>query len=200
MKASIDHIETVFGHALASLCEKLDVKQKLTLLVLPENAEGSGFQHFNDVTGVLRMSEDIFRGDPHIPWYSIARLAMVASYKEKPGETHVIDAEVELRELQNFEKSLLEDGEDGIIQSQFLERKKTREPDGEICSAEEALSLVGSGFVNTIHEPPGAGRGAVSYQWKDGAEFMVRSESTMTRDADGNYHFTDTEYRKIPRN
>ncbi|MNU27393.1 hypothetical protein D3C71_157820 [compost metagenome] len=205
MQATIPHIEAVFGHALSLFSDKFEVKRKLSLEVVSSADHGANFHRFDEEAGIFQMSEDIFQADPVVPLYSLARLAGVVSYKEHPGKTHTLDVMGEMADLYRFEQQhvIANPAFDGAspILSEPVAPSADGSDEGELCPSEEALAILRrGGFWNITHLPPGSGRGAVSYSWQDGDEFMIRSESTMTTDADGTHHFTDTEYRKIRRN
>lgn len=203
MQATIPHIEAVFGHALSLFSNKFEVKRKLSLEVVSSADHGANFHRFNEEAGIFQMSEDIFQADPVVPLYSLARLAGVVSYKEHPGKTHVLDVMAEMADLYRFEQQhvIANPAFAGAspILSEDVAPSADGSDEGEICTSEEAAAILGGGFLNVTHLPPGSGRGAVSYSWRNGGEFIIRSESTMTTDADGRHHFTDTEYRNIRR-
>lgn len=203
MQATIPHIEAVFGHALSLFSDKFEVKQKLSLEVVSSDDHGADFHRFDEETGIFQMSEDIFKADPVWPLYSLARLAAVASYKEHPGKTHIVDVMAQMAELCRYEQQhvIANPAFAGTtpILSEPVAPSADGSDEGEICTSEEAAAILGDGFLNVTHLPPGSGRGAVSYTWRDGGEFIIRSESTMSTDADGKHYFTDTEYRKIRR-
>ncbi len=204
MQATIPHIEAVFGHGLEIFSKRFDVRQKLSLEVVSSADNGANFHHFDEETGIFQMSEDIFRENPVVPLYALARLAAGVSHKENthPGKTYAVDFMAEMGDLYRFElehiiASPAFQGASPILSEPVAARPDDGSDEGEICTAEEAAAIIGGGFVNITHLPPGSGRGAVSYSWRDGGEFMIRAESAMTTDTDGKYHFTDTEYRKI---
>jgi hypothetical protein len=203
---SISHLEAVYGHGLAVLSRKFGVKRQLTLRVIPTLEAGQGHIHFDRENGVFTMSEDNFHGPMDVPVYHLARLAGVVSYEENPAvsKPHVVDCAVVAADLERYEQDL-------IIRSAAYAKHKSAAPrvvadndnDGEVCTEAEAKAILDGGadifWPRTIFLPPGTGRGSVMYQWRDGSEFMIRVESTMTTDDDGKHHFTDTEYRKLRR-
>ncbi len=205
MQATVPHIEAVFGHGLEIFSKRFDVRQKLSLEVVSSADNGANFHRFDEEAGIFQMSEDIFQADPVVPLYSLARLAAVVSHKENthPGKTYTVDVMAEMADLYRFEQDHVVANPAFQGASPILSEPVASRPDGseegEICTSEEASAILGSGFLNITHLPPGSGRGAVSYSWRDGGEFIIRAESTMTTDADGKHHFTDTEYRKIRR-
>lgn len=215
---SISHLEAVYGHGLAIMSSKLCLKRKLTLRIVPIQEAGSQHFHFDRRSGVFTMSEDVCRGSMEIPVYHLARLALIESQQEghhadssnvidygsqSPEAPHVIDCAVVVAHLERYEQDL-------IIRSAAYAKYPVAthvcaddDGEGEVCTETEAKAILHDDddavWPCTIFLPSGAGRGSVMYQWRDGSEFMIRIESTLTTDDDGKHQFTDLEYRKIRR-
>jgi hypothetical protein len=201
---SIPHLEAVYGHCLALVSRKFDVRRQLELKIVPTCEHGQGHQQFDKETGIFTMSEDHFHGPMDIPVYHLARLAAVASYEENPDAKKevIFDCALVASDLERYEQDL-------IVRSAAYAKYRPvaaspargadNDNQGEICTQAEAREILGGGQQHTIFMPPGTGRGSVMFQWREGSEIMIRMESTMTRDAEGKHQFTDTEYRKLRR-
>lgn len=180
----------------------MGLNRQISLLVIPRDEEGPNFRHFDRETGVFRMSEDQFYGPMamDVVLSHLARLVAVLSHEENPNPTETVSIDIaqEVVDLERFEQNL-------IIRAAAYSKARippvpgieVDEDDDEPCSEKEALTILGNGMLNMTFAPPGIGRGAVSYSWRDGGEFMIRAESAMATDSDGKHHFTDTEYRKV---